>query len=77
MPVISWAATSALTPHLTFLINKAGTAGNIKSAALLNSSQQLACRSAEGWQLEAMVKADVKDGQMYQTASGTAVLVPE
>ncbi|HJS16906.1 MAG TPA: hypothetical protein VJ795_17670 [Rheinheimera sp.] len=67
---------STLTPHLTFLDQQGRYCRHYQISSTTELSQQLACRSAEGWQLEAMVKADVKDGQMYQTASGTAVLDP-
>lgn len=69
-------ADSTLTPHLTFMDQQGRYCRQYQVRNKTELSQQLACRSADGWQLEAMVNGSSKQELVYQTASGAQVLDP-
>lgn len=69
-------ADSSLTPHLTFMDKQGRYCRQYQVQNTTELSQQLACRTAEGWQLEAMVNTDSTESPLYQTASGAVVLDP-
>ena len=67
---------SRLTPHLTFMDKQGRYCRQYQVSSSDEISQQLACRSAQGWTLEAMVNGAAQHNSGYQTATGSVVLDP-
>jgi hypothetical protein len=67
---------ATLTAHLTFLDKQGRYCRQYQVSSQTQVSQQLACRSAQGWILEVMVNGTAQDKSGYQTATGSQLLDP-